>query len=565
MATLVQFLAAGVNGAASGTATFLFRGTASSAASALYNDFERTAQPGTNVITLDANGAAEVYCSAYVDVVLKNSAGTTLRTVTLANSDSLVEVRSNSFLGDDYDGNPTSTAGQPLTLRTALGRWLTSAGAVDFKVLVGGVATNLQTAIAGFSGMFINVKDPAYGAVGDGVTDDTTAILAAQAAAAGGLVIFPKGTYNVTQLSLSSANCNWVGAGAGASIIRGTAGTDLLDLTDNTNTAWKNFSGLSFTTSGTYDHLINLDESQNVTFDRCFFDASNVSLSTVVSPLAAGLAKYLFTDCDFLMGTSTPSCINNNGATGTRHFSLKGCYFKAPSGFTGKFIHGADCHAEGCVFDASAVTSGVYYAVDAEDDSVTGKYVGTFTNNKFLDGGSGGFAFDLSGLSSACDFSEDSNIFIGFTAPSATLEKGHTYNITDAESGSPGDIHLGSRKGRTIHISNSAATLTASACLEAENVVVEQTGNNLVLTIPALIPGLFGRVVVFVSNGQPDRTISFVDSATVGTFLHTATINEEAMLANAGSDEVTSCSYFTTVRSDGTFRSLITSEVNHHS
>lgn len=44
----------------------------------------------------------------------------------------------------------------------------------------------------------INVKDPAYGAVGDGVTDDTAAINAAISAAGtagGGIVFFPPGTY----------------------------------------------------------------------------------------------------------------------------------------------------------------------------------------------------------------------------------------------------------------------------------------------------------------------------------------------------------------------------------
>ena len=194
MATLVQFLASGVNGAASGSATFFLRGTASSAQSVMYNEFEGLTQPATNVVTLDSNGAAEVYVDAYVDVELKNSSGTTLRTVTVGNSAPLVEVQSTSFTGTDYDGDPANTIGEPITLKAILDKWITSAGASNWQVLSGGVATNLQTALASVAGIFVNVKDPAYGATGDGVTDDTTAILAAHSAAAGGIVFFPAGT-----------------------------------------------------------------------------------------------------------------------------------------------------------------------------------------------------------------------------------------------------------------------------------------------------------------------------------------------------------------------------------
>src|SRR5262245_25069588 len=129
MATLVQFLAAGVNGAASGSATFYLRGSVSSAAAVLYNEFEELTQPGTNVITLDANGSAEVYCDAYVDVEVKTSAGVTLRTVTLGHSAPVVEVESTSFTGTDYDGNPANTIGEPITLKAVLDKWILSAGA----------------------------------------------------------------------------------------------------------------------------------------------------------------------------------------------------------------------------------------------------------------------------------------------------------------------------------------------------------------------------------------------------------------------------------------------------
>src|SRR4030095_3892578 len=379
MSTLVQFLAAGVKGAESGTATFLLRGTASSAAAFLFNDFERTAQPGTNVITLDANGAAEVYCSVYCDVTLKNSAGTTLRTVTIGNSSGVVEVRSDSFRGTDYDGSPANTVNQPITLTNVLNLWNDSAGAPDFQVLVDGVATNLQSAVVGFAGMFVNVKDPQYGAVGTGVTDDTTAILAATTDAAGGVVFFPPGTYKITTLSLSDANLHWWGSGAGATIISGTTSTNLIALTDNTSTGRKNFRGLSFASSGTYARLFSLEESQNVSFDGCVLDGSNCSATIVTWSSAAGLSKAFFTDCDFVLGASTPNGLLNSAATGRRAISVDGSNFTVPVGFTGTIIAGADFNISGCRFDASAVVGGTYRHINAEDQTVTGKYVGIIT------------------------------------------------------------------------------------------------------------------------------------------------------------------------------------------
>ena len=59
-----------------------------------------------------------------------------------------------------------------------------------------------------------NVKDPAYGAVGDGQTDDTAAIQAAiNATPAGGVCFFPAGTYLVSS--------------AGAQVLTARAGDEM--------------------------------------------------------------------------------------------------------------------------------------------------------------------------------------------------------------------------------------------------------------------------------------------------------------------------------------------------
>ena len=77
----------------------------------------------------------------------------------------------------------------------------------------------------GSSSLVYNVK--AYGAVGDGTTDDTVAIQAALTAAVtagGGIVYLPAAIYKVTNTLLIGSYVHVVGAGRGATIIRSPAG-----------------------------------------------------------------------------------------------------------------------------------------------------------------------------------------------------------------------------------------------------------------------------------------------------------------------------------------------------
>jgi hypothetical protein len=81
-----------------------------------------------------------------------------------------------------------------------------------------------------------NVKSVTYGAAGDGVADDTAEIQAAIdacAAAGGGYVYFPAGTYNNTGLTVGDS-CTLVGDGAKVSILQYTPATgDCLDFNNN--------------------------------------------------------------------------------------------------------------------------------------------------------------------------------------------------------------------------------------------------------------------------------------------------------------------------------------------
>src|SRR5687768_374787 len=67
------------------------------------------------------------------------------------------------------------------------------------------------------SSLYVSVKD--HGAVGDGLTDDTSAIQAAINAAAGGIVWFPEGTYISTTLYVLG-HTTFRGEGRSSSIIK---------------------------------------------------------------------------------------------------------------------------------------------------------------------------------------------------------------------------------------------------------------------------------------------------------------------------------------------------------
>src|SRR5213593_1661413 len=60
----------------------------------------------------------------------------------------------------------------------------------------------------------------AYGAKGDGVTDDTAAIQAAVTAAAGGVLQCPAGTYLVVGTIAVTGNLRILGAGKGTTIFK---------------------------------------------------------------------------------------------------------------------------------------------------------------------------------------------------------------------------------------------------------------------------------------------------------------------------------------------------------
>jgi hypothetical protein len=150
----------------------------------------------------------------------------------------------NQYVGDSYLETDSDTVtftsgvhvGGEVKFTTAI---QTTTGAVDASIVAydppftGGVATNVEAKLA----QYVSVKD--FGAVGDGVADDTAAIQDAIDAFPNGVTVyFPRGTYRVTAQIVVNTKIALLGDGIasengtgstfrGAScILRGFAGSD---------------------------------------------------------------------------------------------------------------------------------------------------------------------------------------------------------------------------------------------------------------------------------------------------------------------------------------------------
>jgi hypothetical protein len=213
---LISALVAGLPDAANGVVQLFLRDTANRAT--WYSDFEGHGADSSGAdIPLGSRGQKVVYVAALVDVVVKDSLGTTVREWTDGYQASCIELTSDSFTGINYD-TAASAAGNPTTVGAAMNLWNNSAGAIDWKIGTG--AQDLDDALVGASSLLFNVK--AYGAVGDGVANDRASItsaIAAAVAAGGGEVFFPGGTYRIGSAITASAKVNLRGASPVASVI----------------------------------------------------------------------------------------------------------------------------------------------------------------------------------------------------------------------------------------------------------------------------------------------------------------------------------------------------------
>jgi len=358
---LLDVLANGVLGAENGTAAIFKRGTSTPAT--LYGSYDGTgAVTPTGPVDLDADGRAVWYVNEEVDVIVRNATFTPVSTFTAMVGASDVEVRSQSFTGVDYT-TAQSAASYPVTLSSVLDLWKTNAGgSLDWKVKIAGVDTTLATAFGSIAGLFYNVKASAYGALGDNTTNDATAIQAAinaAAAAGGGIVYFPAGTYRITSALTLSIGVSLMGAGAIASSItidHATANA----ITVSAGTAGKSSSirGLTVTArqanSGKH---ISVEAGTFVNVQDCAIGSATLTTGTCIA-IANANSFVRVSDCDFLhAGTGAGARGVDAAATGGAF--VTGCRFTAPATWNGRLINlNVGGIVMGNIIDMSATTAG---------------------------------------------------------------------------------------------------------------------------------------------------------------------------------------------------------------
>ncbi|WP_258153473.1 MULTISPECIES: glycoside hydrolase family 55 protein [Pseudomonas] len=230
-----------------------------------YQDSGQTI-PNTNPIVLDARGEASIYGAGTYRQVLTTSSGVTIWDQVILDPSSAV--------GGDLDALKDDLANNTDPLKGA-GLVGFSNSAVYADGTVGSGIREINAKIG------VVVTD--YGAKGDGVTDDTDSIKAAiTAAGAGGDVIFPEGTYLITDKLTSLTSQRWLGRGGqrattlkkGANIDMVEVGTLSTILDINLEGVGATYSGKGFRVTSGFSQTLTRCRAVNMGGEPLYFDAN---------------------------------------------------------------------------------------------------------------------------------------------------------------------------------------------------------------------------------------------------------------------------------------------------
>ena len=444
---LVQALIAGVAGAENGHAELY--NFASSQSASWYTDFEGTSAQTGNV-ALDSNGGATVYVNELCRVDVYSSSGALIRSFVDAVSANAVEYIGQSFTGTDWDDSETGV-NKAVLLQSILNLWKTNAGndanAIDWKGSIDGSSQSLATAIENRLPVF-NVT--AYGAVGDGATDDTSSVASAlTAASGGGIVFFPPGTYLVSGLTLT-ANIVMMGVGAhsgGSRILSSSSSERLISATPTGDCA---LVGLHLAGNvSNSNNILFVGGSTDIVVRDCILDGASFTADLVFAN--GGTGRCRFDGCEFLVESASSSAIDTSKAAGSGEVRVSNCLFKVTaSSYTSSFalLEGLGFQVVGCTFDLDTVTSGSVYAVSPRDGTtVDGVVVGCV------------FRCATASILTAFHFGA-----VAYAASAFFRESGNAFeaNVTAYDYTAPGsdgqqELHLDSREGRAkVHADNSA-------------------------------------------------------------------------------------------------------------
>lgn len=352
---LIAPLISGVAGAENGT-VYLYRRGAAGTYVTYYTTFEGDgATTPTAGITLDANGGGVFYVNEETLCVVKDSTGTTVRSFVAGSAASSVEVISQSFTGTSYTTGQTG-ASKPLQLSTALDRLYTSFGARDGNVLVGGSSVTLQSVLSGLATLYFNVKSADYGAVGDGVTNDATAIQAAVTAAhaaGGGIVFFPRGTYLINSTITVPSTVSFLGVGPAGSIISTPTGATAFTMSAAT-TFFTSIEGLRFNVNSNYGVDVSANRLLRIT--NCYFDIATGAAGALTNA-GTGTGAVYVQQTKFNIGSNVNVCLRANTAAMAIHvYACKFVLGSAGGTTPGVLAYGGSVIA--CEFDVSGMSSG---------------------------------------------------------------------------------------------------------------------------------------------------------------------------------------------------------------
>jgi len=375
---LIEPLAVGIAAASLGTVDLLRRG--SSTRVTYYTSFEGDgATTPTGSIDLDASGGGVFYVNETTDVVVRDATGEEVRRFVSASAASSVEVISQSFTGTDYDSAATG-ATKPVPLSTVLDRLFTSFGTTNFNVLVGGTSQTLQSVLSGVASLYFNVKSSAYGATGDGVTDDTAAVQAAfdaAQAAGGGVVFFPRGSYFLDNAVTVGATVSLLGVGPAGSYIFSN-GNNLFTMSVGA-TYLTSVEGLRMVVSGT-GIAIDVSAGRRLRVENCDIDAGSAS-GAAISNAATGTGVLYVGRCRILCSQS----YGIRSLTAAMQLHVYGCKFVVNAGATTTCIAAYGGSVIATEFDVSAQASGttafITYNAGASGLLSAGAVIGCWSGN----------------------------------------------------------------------------------------------------------------------------------------------------------------------------------------